>query len=73
MTGLYSHDIILDLFQRIIKQDYKNKIDTGDWGQSKEVIKVASLVRNDAKYTSCIQCPQDGENFRLYTVSQDYC
>ena len=34
MTSLYSHDIILVLFQWIIKQNYKEEIVTGDWSQS---------------------------------------
>ena len=35
MTSRYSHDIILVLFQLIIKQDYKNKyFVTGDWSHS---------------------------------------
>ena len=35
MISLFSHDIILVLFQWIIKQDYKNKyLVTGNWSQS---------------------------------------
>ena len=35
MTSLYSLDIILVLFQCIIKQDYEKKyLVTGDWSQS---------------------------------------
>ena len=35
MTSLYSHDIILVLFQWVIKQDNKVKIITGEWSQSR--------------------------------------
>ena len=45
VTSLYSHDIILVLFQWIIKQDYKNKyFVTGDWGQSKVNPKSSDII-----------------------------
>ena len=45
VTSLYSHDIILVLFQWIIKKDYKNKyLVTGDWGQSKHFLKDCKCV-----------------------------
>ena len=54
MTSLYSHDIILVLFQWIIEQDYKNKyLVTGDWSKSTDLLNIVEQSSAN-KNTECL-------------------